>query len=62
MLLKYLFGHQLLKLDHNFMHTEPFESRQAVQKPAACFHKQQVDLHLPPDAWMDHLKNRELKI
>ncbi|KAG7230934.1 hypothetical protein INR49_024962 [Caranx melampygus] len=36
--------------------TEPFESREAVQKPTACFHQQQIYFHLPPDAWMHHLK------
>lgn len=51
----YLFGHELLKLIYYLTQTKPLKSGQAAQEPTSCFHQQQVNFHLPPDAWMDHL-------
>ncbi len=36
----YLFDHKLLKLCYYLTQTEPLESGQAVQEPAARFHQQ----------------------
>jgi len=53
----HLFDHELLELLHDLAQTEPLESGQALQEPAPRFHQHDVDFHLLPDAWMDHLSH-----